>query len=250
MKKRRLAILGSTGSIGTQALEMARVASRPLPKWPHFAHYPAAKSSLSRCGLRPRLAGLVQPVPEEFLDLQSCESVFRPEALTLAARRYRRRAGERGRHGGPERRARRRSRGERVLADKEALVAGGHGDGGSPARGRACAFCLWTASTAPSFSAFRERAGIRLPPSSSTCSGGPFRTWTGDGVEGSHERNRRSSMPTGSWDRRITIDCPTLFNKALEMMKARWLLTSCQTIEVVVHPRARFTAAWNLPTAR
>lgn len=119
---------------------------------------------------RPRLAGLVQPIPREEIpaDLRFCEWVFGPEALTLAAQAdaddvlvsvvgmvglksvLTALAG-----------------GKRVLlANKEALVAGGHLVMEAAGAMGEHALLPWTASTAPSFSAFRERAGIRIPASS------------------------------------------------------------------------------------
>ena len=168
MKKRRLAILGSTGSIGTQALEVAALHPDRFEVAALTAYSSREKLFEQVRAFRPRLAGLVQPIPREEIpaDLQFCEWVFGPEALTLAAQAdaddvlvsvvgmvglqsvLTALAG-----------------GKRVLlANKEALVAGGHLV--MEAARASMRFCPWTASTAPSFSAFRERAGIRIPASS------------------------------------------------------------------------------------
>ena len=89
MKKRRLAILGSTGSIGTQqALEVAALHPDRFEVAALTAYSSREKLFEAGCGaFRPRLAGLVQPIPREEIpaDLQFCEWVFGPEALTLAA---------------------------------------------------------------------------------------------------------------------------------------------------------------------
>ena len=84
---RRLAVLGSTGSIGTQALEVAAL-------YPDRFQIVALTAFRNRERLfeqvrafRPRLAGLVEPVPLAQLpeDVRFCEWVFGPEALTAAA---------------------------------------------------------------------------------------------------------------------------------------------------------------------
>ena len=71
-----------------------------------------------------------------------------------------------------------------------------------------------------------------------TASGGPFRTWTA-------ERIARASVdealahPNWSMGPKITIDSATLMNKGLEVIEARWLFdTSPERIDVVVHPQS------------
>ena len=71
-----------------------------------------------------------------------------------------------------------------------------------------------------------------------TCSGGPFRTW-------SAERIARASVDEAlahpNWDMgaKITIDSATLMNKALELIEARWLFdVRPDQLEVVVHPQS------------
>ena len=71
-----------------------------------------------------------------------------------------------------------------------------------------------------------------------TASGGPFREWP-------RERLARASVadalhhPTWSMGRKITIDSATLANKALEVIEAHFLFgLSYEQIEVVVHPQS------------
>jgi 1-deoxy-D-xylulose-5-phosphate reductoisomerase len=71
-----------------------------------------------------------------------------------------------------------------------------------------------------------------------TASGGPFRTWTA-------ERIARASVdealahPNWSMGPKITIDSATLMNKGLEVIEARWLFdTEPERIDVVVHPQS------------
>ena len=71
-----------------------------------------------------------------------------------------------------------------------------------------------------------------------TASGGPFRTW-------SAERIARATIdealahPNWSMGPKITIDSATLMNKGLEVIEARWLFdTPPERIDVVVHPQS------------
>ena len=71
-----------------------------------------------------------------------------------------------------------------------------------------------------------------------TCSGGPFRQTPALELE-----NVTPQMalrhPTWNMGKKITIDSSTLFNKALEMIEARWLFDiGIERVDVVVHPQS------------
>lgn len=71
-----------------------------------------------------------------------------------------------------------------------------------------------------------------------TASGGPFRTWP---VEKLSEVKLEDALKHPTWEmgQKITIDSASLFNKGLEMIEARWLFDiSMSKIEVVVHPQS------------
>jgi len=71
-----------------------------------------------------------------------------------------------------------------------------------------------------------------------TASGGPFRDWTPDAL--AHVTPADALRhPTWQMGRKITIDSSTLMNKGLEVIEARWLfdVTAAQ-IGVVVHPQS------------
>ena len=71
-----------------------------------------------------------------------------------------------------------------------------------------------------------------------TASGGPFRTLPTDQLE-SVTVAQALKHPTWSMGRKITIDSATLFNKGLEMIEARWLFdVPMDKIEVIVHPQS------------
>lgn len=71
-----------------------------------------------------------------------------------------------------------------------------------------------------------------------TASGGPFRTWAAEKL-GDVTLAQALKHPTWDMGRKITIDSATLFNKGLEMIEARWLFgIGMERIDVVVHPQS------------
>ncbi|MBQ6660912.1 MAG: 1-deoxy-D-xylulose-5-phosphate reductoisomerase [Lachnospiraceae bacterium] len=71
-----------------------------------------------------------------------------------------------------------------------------------------------------------------------TASGGPFRGKTKQEME-SFTVEDALKHPNWSMGRKITIDSATMVNKGLEMMEARWLFgLSADQIEVLVHPQS------------
>lgn len=71
-----------------------------------------------------------------------------------------------------------------------------------------------------------------------TASGGPFRTWPAERL--AHVTPAEAlKHPTWDMGPKITIDSATLFNKGLEMIEARWLFgIGMERIDVVVHPQS------------
>ena len=71
-----------------------------------------------------------------------------------------------------------------------------------------------------------------------TCSGGPFRTGSAEELS-SVTPEQALRHPTWSMGRKISIDSATLFNKGLEMIEARWLFgIPMEKIDVVIHPQS------------
>ena len=71
-----------------------------------------------------------------------------------------------------------------------------------------------------------------------TGSGGPFRTWTAEQIK--HATiDDALKHPNWSMGPKITIDSATLMNKGLEIIEARWLFDiSATKIKVVIHPQS------------
>jgi 1-deoxy-D-xylulose-5-phosphate reductoisomerase len=71
-----------------------------------------------------------------------------------------------------------------------------------------------------------------------TCSGGPFRKTPAAELQ-QVTPQMALRHPTWSMGRKITVDSATLFNKALEMIEARWLFNiGMERVEVVIHPQS------------
>ena len=71
-----------------------------------------------------------------------------------------------------------------------------------------------------------------------TASGGPFRGWTADQLDDVTPQ-LALAHPTWEMGRKITIDSATMMNKALEVIEAKWLFgLDADQIDVVVHPQS------------
>jgi 1-deoxy-D-xylulose-5-phosphate reductoisomerase len=71
-----------------------------------------------------------------------------------------------------------------------------------------------------------------------TASGGPFRTWPAERLP---DVTLEDALKHPTWEmgQKITIDSASLFNKGLEMIEARWLFDiPMSKVEVVVHPQS------------
>lgn len=71
-----------------------------------------------------------------------------------------------------------------------------------------------------------------------TCSGGPFRTWTREQIA---EARACDALKHPQWDMgaKITIDSATLMNKGFEVIEAKWLFSvPVEKIQVLIHPQS------------
>lgn len=71
-----------------------------------------------------------------------------------------------------------------------------------------------------------------------TASGGPFRTWTAEQIE---KATVEDALHHPNWNMgaKITVDSATMLNKAFEIIEARWLFgMQPQQITAVVHPQS------------
>jgi 1-deoxy-D-xylulose-5-phosphate reductoisomerase len=71
-----------------------------------------------------------------------------------------------------------------------------------------------------------------------TASGGPFRTWSKDEIQKAHKA-QVLDHPRWKMGPKVTVDSATLMNKGLEVIEARWLFDiEPSRIEVVIHPQS------------
>ena len=71
-----------------------------------------------------------------------------------------------------------------------------------------------------------------------TASGGPFRQFTSDQLEGVTP-DQACAHPNWSMGRKISVDSATMMNKGLEFIEACWLFGApAEAVEIVVHPQS------------
>ena len=88
------------------------------------------------------------------------------------------------------------------------------------------------------FQCLMGSAGAPIEKIHLTASGGPFRTWSSEDIAKA-TRAQALNHPNWSMGSKITIDSATMMNKGLEIIEARWLFgMPGDKIEVVIHPES------------
>ena len=88
------------------------------------------------------------------------------------------------------------------------------------------------------FQCLMGSAGAEIEKIHLTASGGPFRTWAKEDIAAA-TASQALKHPNWSMGSKITIDSATMMNKGLEIIEARWLFDiPGEKIEVVVHPES------------
>ena len=242
MKKRQLAILGSTGSIGTQALEVVsehsdlfevyaltannqvdlliNQARKYMPEVVVIANerkYPELKEALEDLPIKvwagaDAIAQMVQSEPIDMvLTAMVGYSGLRPTISAIKA-------------------------GKAIaLANKETLVVAGE-----------LIMKLAAEHKVPILPVDSEHSAIfqclemNTPVEKVilTASGGPFRTYT---MEQLQQVTKAQALKHPNWEMgaKITIDSASMMNKGFEVIEAKWLFgVRPEQIEVVVHPQS------------
>ena len=237
-----IAILGSTGSIGTQALDLCR-------RHPDRYRVAALTARGSREKLfeqvrefRPEIAGLTEGVTREEIpdDLSFCRFLSGKEALHAAAAEVQADmvlvsiVGIAGLQSVMDALAAGR---QVLLANKEALVTGGHLVT-DLARRVGKPLLPVDSEHSAIFQCLQAAGGNEPEKLLLTASGGPFRTWDKERIEKATPAEALKH-PNWSMGAKITVDSASMFNKGLEIMEARWLFDMPEDrIEVVVHPQS------------
>ena len=237
-----MAVLGSTGSIGTQALELVRLHPERFRVSALTAHRNKELLFRQVREFRPDMAGLTEPIPLTDIpeDLRFCHWVMGEEALRAAAAEVPSDmvlvsvVGIAGLQSVMDA----LSAGRQVLlANKEALVTGGHLVMEAARRAGKPLLPVDSEHSAI-FQCLQGAAPNRPVRLLLTASGGPFRTWDKARMDAATPA-QALKHPNWSMGAKITIDSASMFNKALEIMEARWLFDMPpEKIQVVVHPQS------------
>ncbi|MBQ3608164.1 MAG: 1-deoxy-D-xylulose-5-phosphate reductoisomerase [Bacteroidales bacterium] len=124
-----------------------------------------------------------------------------------------------------------------ALANKETLVAAGRIVMDLAAKTGARILPVDSEHSAI-FQCLMGSAGAPIEKIHLTASGGPFRTWNREDIAKA-TRAQALNHPNWSMGSKITIDSATMMNKGLEIIEARWLFgTPGDKIEVVIHPES------------
>lgn len=237
-----IAILGSTGSIGTQALELVRLHPEEFRVVALTARSSREKLFEQVREFRPEVAGLTEPIPMSEIpeDVRFCRWVMGKEALRVAAAEEPADmvlvsvVGIAGLQSVMDALGANR---QVLLANKEALVTGGHLVMDAAKRIGKPILPVDSEHSAI-FQCLQGAGGNQPVRLLLTASGGPFRTWTREQMQNA-TRAQALKHPNWSMGAKITIDSASMFNKALEIIEAHWLFDMPpEKIQVVVHPQS------------
>ena len=237
-----IAILGSTGSIGTQALELVRLHPEEFRVVALTARSSREKLFEQVREFRPEVAGLTEPIPMSEIpeDVRFCRWVMGEEALRVAAAEEPADmvlvsvVGIAGLQSVMDALGANR---QVLLANKEALVTGGHLVMDAAKRIGKPILPVDSEHSAI-FQCLQGAGGNQPVRLLLTASGGPFRTWTREQMQNA-TRAQALKHPNWSMGAKITIDSASMFNKALEIIEAHWLFDMTpEKIQVVVHPQS------------
>ena len=239
---RKIAVLGSTGSIGRQTLDECARHPELFRVTALTAHANAGLLFDQIRRFRPAIACLTGGFPEDIPeDIRFCRfypadgleqvaadcdaddlmvSVVGVAGLkaTLAGRR----AGKRI-----------------LLANKETLVAGGSLVMDACPETDGMPTLIPVDSEHSAIWQCLRAAGPNKPSRILlTASGGPFRTWTREEIDKA-DSAQALKHPTWNMGSKITVDSASMFNKALEIIEAKWLFdVRPEQIQVLVHPQS------------
>ena len=237
-----IAILGSTGSIGTQALELVRLHPEEFRVVALTARSSREKLFAQVREFRPEVAGLTEPIPMSEIpeDVRFCRWVMGADALHAAAAEVPAdmvlvsMVGIAGLQSVMDALGANR---QVLLANKEALVTGGHLVMDAAKRIGKPILPVDSEHSAI-FQCLQAAGGNQPVRLLLTASGGPFRTWTREQMQNA-TRAQALKHPNWSMGAKITIDSASMFNKALEIIEAHWLFDMPpEKIQVVVHPQS------------
>ncbi len=248
MKKQRVAVLGSTGSIGVNTLD---VIARHPDRFEVVALTAATQVDvmLAQCvQFKPRVAvmasapharELAEKIKQKGLTTQVDQAPEAIESVACSGEVDTVMAAIVGAAGLAPCLAAARAGKRLLLANKEALVVGGDVFMNAVREGGATLLPIDSEHSAI-FQCLPEDAGQwarRIDRIMLTSSGGPFRQTPLVDLPGMTPQ-QACAHPNFAMGRKISVDSATMMNKALEVIEARWLFNlPPERIEVVIHPQ-------------
>jgi 1-deoxy-D-xylulose-5-phosphate reductoisomerase len=250
-RRRRVAILGATGSIGTNAIDVCRhLADRfeihsltAVTSWKRLAehaleirpkmvalndHSTAKNPSENLRALTDHLLGTGIEIVTGRHAME--EIVTRPEVDTVVAAVV-------GAAGLAPVIAAAKAGKTIALANKEALVVAGSIVMPTAAKHGASIVPVDSEHSAV-FQSLRSGKAAEIRKIILTASGGPFRTWSKEKIRNATVAEALAH-PNWKMGPKITIDSATMMNKALEIIEAHWLFgLPAEKIEVLIHPQS------------
>lgn len=249
MKKQRLAVLGSTGSIGASTLD---VAARHPDRIEVVALTAATQVDklLAQCErFRPRVAAmasaphaaqLAEKIRQKGLDVRVDTAPAAIENIASSAEVDTVMAAIVGAAGLAPCLAAARAGKRLLLANKEALVVGGSLFMRAVREGGATLLPIDSEHSAIFQSLPEDPAtwGQRVERIILTASGGPFRTWEPARLR-SVTPEQACAHPNWRMGRKISVDSATMVNKALEIIEAHWLFgMPPEKLCALIHPQS------------
>ncbi len=243
----RIAVLGSTGSIGTQTLDVARLFPERIRVEALSAHsnvgllaeqareFSPSVIAIGNAKDADRLAdGLVdmgERRPEIVHGSAALERIAASSEIDTLVAAVVGAAGLRSTLAAAR-------AGKRIaLANKESLVAGGEIVTRAVAQSGALLLPVDSEHSAL-FQCLVGEPPERVEKLTLTASGGPFRT-RDLSTFGAITRSDALKHPTWSMGAKISIDSATMMNKGLEVIEAHWLFgISADRIDAVIHPQS------------
>ncbi|MCM1004691.1 MAG: 1-deoxy-D-xylulose-5-phosphate reductoisomerase [Prevotella sp.] len=243
-ESRNIAILGSTGSIGTQTLDIIEEYPDRFRAWLLTANsnvellarqarkFLPARVVIARKELLPKLKDLLADVPVEVLggaDAIAESAALEPMDTVVTAM-----VGYSGL--APTISAIKAGK-TIALANKETLVVGGELIQ-KLLKNSASKIIPVDSEHSAIFQCLEGESTSHASKIILTASGGPFRTFTKEQLENVSVEDALNH-PNWSMGAKVTVDSASMMNKGFEMIEARWLFgCPARQIEVVVHPQS------------
>jgi 1-deoxy-D-xylulose-5-phosphate reductoisomerase len=243
MRKRRIILLGSTGSIGASAIKVATTMPDRMEIVGMAAYRSAQKLAEAANRFKPEALCLVDPAS---LDELRAALTYHPEIFTgeeglvalstlpdtdmvlvaivgTAGLRPALAAIDSGK--------------DLAIASKEILVMAGE-IVMSHARNKNVSILPVDSEHNAIFQCLEAKRNEEIQNLILTASGGPFRQLPAEQLKNVTKLDALQH-PTWKMGQKITIDSATLFNKGLEMIEARWLFdVPMSRVQVIVHPQS------------